>query len=146
MKRPFALAGRLPPDLARVEAYWRGLLRGSAEIPFWDDFNPTELPDLAGRLFLIGVYPKPERYRFDQVGADLMRAGHSELEGLFADETSPVTPFEFLIAQCAATTEASAPTLYRHEPGGERRPYERLILPMWGDGRLSMLLGAIDWS
>lgn len=144
MKRPFAPSGRLPPDLARVEAYWRGLLRGSAEIPFWDDFKPTDLPDLAGRLFLIGVYAKPERYRLDQVGADLMRPG--EQEGLFVDETAPVTPFEFLTAQCAATTEAAATTLYRHEPDGGRRPYRRLILPMWGDGHLSMLLGAIDWS
>lgn len=145
MKRPFAPTRHHSPDLDRVEAYWRGLLRGSAEIPFWDDFNPMELPDLANRLFLIGVYPKPERYRFDQVGADLRGSGHHDLEGLFADETPPVTPFEFLIPQCAATTEASAPTLYRHEPDGGRS-YRRLILPMWGDGRLSMLLGAIDWN
>ena len=145
MKRPFAPSRQLPPDLARVEAYWRGLLRGSAQIPFWDDFNPTELPDLEGRLFLMGVYSKPERYRFDQVGRDLMQRGR-EQEGLFADEAPPATPFEFLISQCAATTEAEAPTFYQHQPEAGRRPYQRLILPMWGDGRLSMLLGAVDWN
>lgn len=139
MKRPFAPSGHLSPDLARVEACWRGLLRGSAKIPFWDDFNPTTLPDLQTRLFLIGVYTKPERYRFDQVGADL-RPG---LEGLFADEVAPAPPFEFLASQAHATTEAAAPTLYRHE--GEK-PYTRLLLPMWGDGRIGMLLGAVDFA
>jgi hypothetical protein len=145
MKRPFAPTGRLAPDLDRVEAYWRSLLRGSAQIPFWDDFNPTVLPDIAGRLFLMGVYPGPDRFRFDQVGADITAAGHREVEGLFADETPPATPFEFLIAQCAATVEAGESTLYRHEPA-QGRGYSRLILPMWGDGRIGMLLGAIDWS
>lgn len=144
MKRPFAPTGHLTPDLDRVEAYWRGMLRGSAQIPFWDDFKPTDLPDLRGRLFLIGVYPKPSRFRFDLIGADVTQPGQP-LEGLFADETPPVTPFEFLISQCHATLEAEAPTLYRHEPDGGRRPYARLILPMWGDGRIGMLLGAIDW-
>lgn len=142
MKRPFAPTGGLSPDLTRVQACWQGLLRGSAKIPFWDDFDPTVLPDLEGRLFLIGVYSKPERFRFDSVGAELTKAGKREVEGLFADETPAASPFDFLIAQCAATTEASAPTLYRHEA---ERAYDRLILPMWGDGRLSMLLGCVDW-
>lgn len=145
MKRPFA-PSRLTPDLDRVEAYWRGMLRGHALIPFWDDFKPTDLPDLRGRLFLIGVYSKPNRFRFDDIGAELVQPGRYELEGLFADERPPSTPFEFLISQCAATLESEAPTLYRHEPEGDRRPYARLILPMWGDGRISMLLGAVDWT
>lgn len=143
MKRPFA-PSYLTPDLTRVQAYWQSLLRGSAQIPFWDDFNPTMLPDLQDRLFLIGVYPRPERYRYDRIGAELTRVANREMEGLFADEVPPGPPFDFLISQCAAATEASAPTLYRHQP--ETGPdYSRLILPMWGDGRLSMLLGAVDW-
>ena len=36
-----------------MDAYWRGLLRGSAQMPFWDDYRPTDLPDLADRLFLV---------------------------------------------------------------------------------------------
>ncbi len=141
MKRPFAPSAHLTPDLARVEAYWRSLLRGSAQIPFWDDFDPSKLPDLRDRQFLVGVYARPERYRFDLVGGALTKASGHELEGLFADETPPAWPFEYLIAQCAATTEAGAPTLHRAE--GDR-PYSRLILPMWGDGRLSMLAGVIE--
>lgn len=140
MKRPFAPTGRLSPDLKRVRDYWEGLMRGSARIPFWDDFNPADLPDLKGRLFLIGVYPKPERYRFDEVGAELTSKGRREVEGLFADEVPPAAPFEFLVSQCSATTEAGEPTLYRCEA------YTRLILPMWGDGRLSLLAGVVEWE
>ncbi|MGE5501733.1 MAG: hypothetical protein ACM3W4_07390 [Ignavibacteriales bacterium] len=138
MKRPFAPPAHLPPGLERVQAYWRGLLRGSAQIPFYDDYDPTALPDLRRRIFLIGVYAKPERYRFEQVGGDLRKG----LEGLFADEIQPTPPFEFLVSQAHATTEASAPTAF-HD--GER-PYVRLLLPMWGDGRIGMLLGAVEWD
>jgi hypothetical protein len=38
--------------------------------------------------------------------------------------------------------EARAPTYYRDAEG----PSSRLLLPMWGDGRISMLLGAVAWA
>ncbi|WP_041373032.1 PAS domain-containing protein [Phenylobacterium zucineum] len=135
MKHPYAVPGRLPADLERVYAYWKGLLRGSAQIPFWDDARLTDLPDLAGRLFLVDAFQRPERFRFGTVGEDLP----ADLSGLFLDEVEPPTPFEFLLSQASATVEAQAPTYVRAEDG-----YARLLLPMWGDGRISMLLGAVD--
>lgn len=137
---PFAVPSDLPPDLARVLAYWRGLLRGSADMPFADDVNLADLPDLARRLFLISAFSRPERFRFDLIGDDIKCDGWT---GLFLDEASPVTPFEFLSAQCAAAREAAAPTYYgRASPQG----YARLLLPLWADGRISMLLGAVDFA
>jgi hypothetical protein len=138
-KHPFAVPARLSPDLTRVEAYWKGLLRGSAKMPFWDDAKLTDLPDLADRLFLLDVFDHPERFRFDMVGRGLADDG---LAGLFIDEADLAHPFEFLRAQATATVECAAPTYVRHEGG--RRAYGRLLLPMWGDGRISMLLGAVD--
>jgi len=134
MKPPFALPSRLSPDLQRVVAYWEGLLRGSAEIPFSDDAKLADFPDMAERMFLIDVFTMPERFRFAQVGSAL----GADLAGLFLDETRLEQPFEFLRAQCAAAVEAAAPTL--HSQSG----YARVVLPMWGDGRISMLLGAVD--
>lgn len=144
MKRPFAPGGRLPPDLRQVLGHWRGLRRGAADMPFWDDFDPTALPDLAGRLFLLGVFTGPERYRYELLGPELTTTAGRALAGQFADRAGPAPPFEFLVAQAAATTEAAAPTVYRHTPAGGRA-YARLLAPMWGDGRIGMLLGAIDW-
>lgn len=141
MKHPFALPARLSADLTRVEAYWRGLLRGAAEMPFWDDARLSDLPDLGPRLVLIDVFDRPERFRFATVGAEL---GGAELEGRFLDDTDLERPLEFLRAQCSATIEAAAPTYFRLEGAGGS--YGRLLLPMWGDGRASMILGAVDFD
>ncbi|WP_293677426.1 hypothetical protein [uncultured Phenylobacterium sp.] len=140
MKHPFTVPARLAPDLARVHAYWRGLLRGAATMPFWDDAKLSDLPDLTARLFLIDAFQDPERFRFAQVGAAI---GGQELEGRFLDETDLANPFAFLRAQCSVTIECAGPTCFRAEEAGAREPYSRLLLPMWGDGRISMLLGAV---
>jgi len=141
MKHPFAVPARLSPDLTRVEAYWRGLLRGAAQMPFWDDAKLTDLPDLAGRLLLIDVFQDPERFRFSEVGAEI---GGQEMEGRFLDETALRHPFEFLRGQCSVTIECAAPTWFHMDAAGSRQTYSRLLLPMWGDGRISMILGAVD--
>jgi len=136
MKHPYAVPSRLAPDLARVQAYWQGLLRGGAEMPFADDVNLTDLPDLADRLLLIDVFDRPERFRFNSIGAGLAEPG---LAGKFLDETLLAWPFAFLRTQCCATVESAAPTFLAQEGP---RPYARLLLPLWGEGRTGLLLGA----
>jgi hypothetical protein len=130
--------------MERVRAYWRGLLRGGAAMPFWDDAKLADLPDLERRVFLIDVFAKPERFRFGTISSLL--AG-KELGGLFLDETELDAPLDYLRSQASATVECAAPTYFRREkdeaPAGA---YERLLLPMWGDGRIGMLLGAVDFN
>jgi hypothetical protein len=139
-KQPFAVPHDLPADLARVLAYWRGLLRGDADMPFADDLKPTDLPDLTGRLFQIDVFEHPTRFRVASVGADL---GLGDAPGRFLDEVEFNGPLAFLASQCAATVEAAVPTYYRSADGREGA---RIILPLWGEGRISTLFGAIDFS
>lgn len=138
-RAPFPVPSHAPPTLARVLDDWRGLLRGSAAIPFADDLDMTTLADLAPRLVLIRVFAEPERFRFDAVGEEL----GADLEGRFLDETGLGHPFEFLRAQCAATVEAAAPTAHHQTGDGS---YFRLLLPFWGDGRIELLLGVIDFE
>lgn len=140
MKHPFAVPAHLSPDLARVQAYWRGLLRGAAKIPFWDDAKLSDLPDLTDRLFLIDAFQGPERFRFAEVGAGV---GGQEMEGRFLDETDLAWPFEFLRAQSSVTIECAAPTCFDADEAGGHKAYSRLLLPMWGDGRISMILGVV---
>jgi|WetSurMetagenome_2_1015567.scaffolds.fasta_scaffold05269_5 hypothetical protein len=137
-QRPFAPPLRLPPRLARVLAYWEGLLRGSAEVPFTDDFRPTDLPDLADRLVLIDVFERPTRFRIQGVGEASNPPG---LAGRFLDEVRPGAPLDFLASQCEATVEAAAPTFFKGDAG---RPHARLLTPLWGDGRINLLVGAIE--
>jgi hypothetical protein len=146
MKHPYSLPGRLSPDLERVRAYWQGLLRGGADMPFWDDAKLTDLPDLESRLFLIGVFARPERFRFETISSSLVG---QDLDGVFLDETDLDAPLEFLRSQASATVECAAPTYFRREKDEAsviRPAHARLLLPMWGDGRIGMLLGAVDFS
>lgn len=133
---PFALPEKLDRELARVLSYWEGLRRGGNDIPFWDDLKPAALE--GATVFLIDAFAQPERFRFNAfLGAV---AGSANLKGRFLDEADLASPFEFLRAQSSAAVEARKATYYRHDG------YGRLLLPMWGDGRVSMLLGAVSQS
>jgi hypothetical protein len=138
---PFALPAAMDPSLVRVLAYWQGLKRAEATMPFWDDVKLSSLPELAGDLMLIDVFNQPERFRFNTVGANIAQRHGDPVVGKFLADLVLRRPFRFLRAQSSATVEARGPT-YFHDADGNS---SRLLLPMWGDGRISMLLGAIAW-
>lgn len=142
MTTPFPLPERLSPTLQQVFSYWDGLKRGGNDVPFWDDVALSALPDLGDRLMLIDVFANPERFRFSAVGRTI--APQEGLGGKFTDEVEMQGPLRFLRAQCSAAAEARKPTFYRQEAGGLQEAFARLILPLWGDGRVSMLLGAVE--
>jgi hypothetical protein len=135
---PFALPEKLDHDLARVRSYWEGLRRGGNDMPFWDDVTLSALQEQAAGVLLIDAFAQPERFRFNFLSDAFKDAG--ELKGRFADERDLPHFFEFLRAQCSAVVEARKPTYYRQDG---KDGYARLLLPMWGDGRISMLLGAV---
>ena len=135
---PFALPANLSPALARVHAYWRGLCRGRANMPFADDLKLANLPDLTGQLMLIEVFERPLRYRIERVGESITS---ESLAGCFLEEVRPGPPLDFLASQCSATVEGAAPTYFHGAAGG---PHARLLLPLWGEGQIRLLLGAFD--
>jgi hypothetical protein len=143
---PYALPPSLERDLAHVRAFWDGLKRHEAEMPFWDDVKISALPDLAGRLMMIEASEKPVRFRiaFGLIGADIkQRYGH-DLSGRFLDEIDIAAPLQFLQSQCSATVEGRAPTYYRNADSAGS--YGRLLLPLWGEGRIRMLLVAYAFA
>jgi hypothetical protein len=140
---PYSLPQHLEPDLARVLAYWEGLKRGEANMPFWDDMNPSALADLSDRLMLIDVFNNPVRFRLALVGDEIKAQHGGELIGKFLDELKVREPLSYLNSQSSATVESRMPTYYRSPEAG-RRGYSRLLLPMWGNGHIGMLLGAVS--
>jgi hypothetical protein len=142
---PCAVPHGLERDLARVHTFWDDLKRHEAEMPFWDDVKISALPDLAGRLMMIEATDKPVRFRiaFGLVGADIKQHYGHDLSGKFLDEIDAAAPLQFLVSQCCATVESRAPTYYRND-GAEG--YSRLVLPLWGDGRIGMLLVAYAFA
>ena len=145
MTQPYPVPRRLPPHLERVLAYWRGLLRGSATIPFSDDINPSDLPDLVDELFFIEVFERPQRFRLNQVGKNL---SEKAIAGKFLDEVSLASPLDHLSSQCVATVEYMTPTYSASsdsEPNNSAR-FCRLLLPLWADGKIALILGAVGRS
>lgn len=134
--QPFAPPANLTPDLAQVRTYWDELKRGENKVPFADDVNLSKLPGLQGRLLLVDVFDKPVRFRFNIVGADVTAAYGGDLAGKFADEIDLKGPLAYFLAQASATVEARAPTFYQDGTA-------RLLLPLWGNGYVSALLGAV---
>jgi hypothetical protein len=124
-------------------AYWNGLKRGGNDIPFWDDVKPSQAP-LAGHVMLIEAFEDPLRFRLHIVGEDVTRRFGEAISGKFTDEVDPRPPIDGLTDQCQATVERRAPTYFRHMAGGMR--YSRMILPLWGNGHIEMLIGAVCFS
>jgi hypothetical protein len=136
MPHPFALPASLSSDLGRVQDYWDKLKRAENQVPFWDDVNLSALPGLEGRLMLIDVFKPPQRFRLNTVGKEIRDWYGADVVGKFADEIDAKGPLAYFTAQASATVEATAPTYY-HDG------FVRLLLPLWGDGYVSMLLGTV---
>ncbi len=143
----YLLPDRLDPDLNRVHAYWNGLKRGENDIPFWDDVKFSMRARLARDVMLIEVFENPLRFRFELVGDDIAKLYGAAIAGKFSDEIDLHAPLDELDDQCRATVERRAPTHFRHGAAGEPQPaiseYARLIVPLWGNGRVEMLIGAV---
>lgn len=133
---PFTLPASLSSDLGRVRDYWDGLKRGENQVPFWDDVNLSALPGFEGRLMLVDTFKQPQRFRLNTVGKEIRDWYGTDVVGKFVDEIDAKGPFEYFTAQASATVEAAAPTYFQSG-------FERLLLPLWGNGYVSMLLGTM---
>ena len=145
---PYAMPDFLDHEVAVILAYWEELKRREHDIPFWDDVQLTALREFSDTLMMIDVFEKPERFRFGVVGRAIVRRYGSDVESHFADEVSRRPPFEYLVSQCSATVQAGAPPYYHHIAANAHDPdpskaYLRMLLPLRGEGRIAMLLGAV---
>jgi hypothetical protein len=144
---PFPIPTKLSSGFRRILAYWQNLRRGENSVPFSDDVQLSSLPELADRLMLLDVFDNPQRFRFSLVGKQIESRYGPELAGKFLDHIDAKVPFEFLSAQASATVEARTPTFFSNRTatgGGRHVGYGRLLLPLWGGGRVGMILGAVD--
>lgn len=145
---PYALPSEIEHELAGILNYWEGLKRRESNIPFWDDVHLSALREFSDCLMMIDAFEKPERFRLGVVGRAIVKRYGSGVESHFIDELSRRTPFEYLLSQCSATVQAASPTFYHHIATNADRPdparaYLRLLLPLWGEGHIAMLLGAV---
>lgn len=139
-RNPFPLPDLLDAKLQPIVSLWDSLKRGEAGMPFADDLGVPALVKLPGNPFLLGVFAAPERFRLEFLSEGLRGAAGA---ASFIDEITPNVHFSYLRAQCSATVEAAAPTWLRlTELSGYH--FSRVLLPLWGNGQINMLVGALD--
>jgi len=138
---PFPVPAKLPSGLTEVRNYWQRLKRRQNSMPFWDDVNLSSLPKLADQLMLVDVFQDPQRFRFNSVGQRIRKRYGGDLVHKFVDEIDAKAPLDYFTSQSSATIEGEVPTYYRSTRRGAG--YQRLLLPMWGNGRIEMMLGAV---
>jgi len=123
----------LPMDPANKEEGYGAYVQG------WLVFRPEERPGNGHRRLSRLPMTATESIQV-AVGGGLPIMAASELlqlnVGQFLDEIDAKGPFAFFLAQASATVEAAEPTF--HQDG-----FTRLLLPLWGNGYVSMLLGGI---
>jgi hypothetical protein len=136
----YAMPVSLEPKLASVYNYWQALRRGGNNIPFWDDVKLSALGSGADDAILVDVFESPLRFRLGLAGRAMAARLGPELAGKFLDKLEPDGPLEHFETQCAATVRSRAPTFFRQ---GSPRGYARIALPLWGNGRIHMLLVAM---
>ena len=136
---PFSVPTNLESGHERVRAYWAGLRRGENAIPFSDDVKPASLGELANDALVLDVFEDPWRFRLALVGKHLEAAYGHPMNGKFLDELDLRPPFDKLPAQCRTAVESRIPTYFR----SDAYRYSRLVLPLWGEGRVNMLLAAV---
>jgi hypothetical protein len=142
---PFAVPTKLPLMSRRVRDYWESLKRGDNDMPFWDDVNLSSMPELADRLILVDAFEIPQRFRLNTMGEQIKAQYGLNVTGKFMDEIQRKAPFEFFTAQASATVEAKAPTFYHQKSDAKDKQdqYHRFLLPLWGNGRIEMILGLV---
>lgn len=142
----FSLPATLEPELARLRAYWKDLIRGENAMPFSDDVNLSQIPELTSRTLLVQAFETPERFRLEHAGEYVASQYGAPLKGKFTDEVRQQGPLQELTQQCSATLVRRAPTYFR-SPADERQAvFARLLLPTWGEGHIMLLLGAVATS
>jgi hypothetical protein len=137
---PLTIRDNLDLDLEGAVALWNQLRRAENNMPFSDDLKFSDLSRLSAKPFVLSVFASPERFRFEFLHKNLQGAATA---GRFVDEMPPEKYFSYLRAQSSATLEAAEPTFLRiSEDFG--RSFGRVLLPMWGNGQINMLFGAIS--
>ena len=118
-------------------------------MPFWDDLKLAALPEFASRLVLFDVFDRPQRFRFSMIGRELIQRYGEDLANQFTNEIEPRIPFNYITSQCSAAAEGRAPNYYEHIEHANHQSvepsYARILLPLWGEGSVRMLLGAVAW-
>ena len=107
----------------------------------WRDIDPLDVPDLLPWLTLVDAIWEGEgkrlRLRCRLIGTEVVTRFGRDITGLYAEEAYPEDYLAQALETYGAIIESRRPHLSRHQipiEGRETAEYDRLILPLAGDG------------
>ncbi|MBL8808112.1 MAG: PAS domain-containing protein [Rhodospirillales bacterium] len=128
----------------RFFRHWRDL-RGSADIPARQDFDPFDVPWILGDLSLIERVPDDYLFRVD--GTRAVEFFGNEMTGRLLSQYPFAERVPQLRAAYDTVVESRAPHVWLREAvnSGKRRRIEQLLLPLAGaDGAVSHIAISLD--
>ncbi|TNE40054.1 MAG: PAS domain-containing protein [Alphaproteobacteria bacterium] len=146
----------LPELLARIQTpvlidlinYW-GVIRKNRPIPLRQHFNPVDIPQCLRHIILIDVLDERPRYYIRLAGSVVNPAFPHAANGQFIENVLHEEDRQEVLAQYERSVKQAAPTYKKSTvkvPSGRRLAYERIILPMSGDGeKVDKLITGINF-
>jgi hypothetical protein len=140
------------PKLIRFYDYWRSKVQAKGgKLPSRQDLDPAEIPDLLPVMFLVEVVREDGRlrYRHRLMGTELIERGGRDPTGTFFEEVFTPEEMARLTAIYDQVVASGTPHLLRADLEGpllkslEYVTYQRLLLPLAGDGETVDMLAGI---
>jgi hypothetical protein len=131
-------------QLQDLHAYWLRK-KGERRAPTRAAIDPSEIVALLPYVGLVDVLRDPLRFRFRLVGTAIAAGYGRDITGCYLDEVDLDRHEQEIIAEYAQVVETWEPTCAQWEytrHDGRYVSYERLVLPLSGDGTtVDMLFG-----
>ena len=123
-------------ELKRLYAYWLAK-KGTRRAPSRADIDPLEIAPLLPHVALVDVERAPLRFRYRLVGTEIVRKVGADFTGRYLDSFTRLSNRDAMAAEFARVVDSAEPTVsfwnYSRADGRHVR-YERLVLPLMGDG------------
>jgi len=131
--------------LATLYAHWRALPRGGRRFPARAAFDPFDIPDALGALWLLDIERDPFRLRYRLVGTRIVAAVGEDATGRYLDELPNADPERPLdLSRFRLTADTGAATWARTRPhllkAATWTEVENLVLPLAADGETPDIL------
>lgn len=137
--------------LRQLFRHWQRLC-GTRRMPRRTELKPEEIPYAIGSLSLIEVLRDPLNFRMKLVSKRAEGLGRHNDNGKMLDELEPAFFRDFIRGYYVRVAETLEPVIDRVQfapgarPTGSLPGYERLILPLAGEGDTAEFLAvASDW-
>ena len=122
-------------ELVSIYESWRAIRRGDNDVPFSDDVNLPSRGSGADDAVLIDVFENPLRFRLACWAVD-----DGSLQSGEENSSTNSNPRDFSITSKRSAPQQSVRGRLPIFDRARRRPI--IALPLWGNGRIEMLLVA----